>query len=191
MRLETACAPTFARHETFQPRYGWVKKAYDAAVDSADTFNQQDAVVRLGVGKNMVKSVRFWGLAFGVLAERAEAGKRVHLVEPSNFGRVVLADDGWDPYCELPGTLWLLHWSLLKPHCMAPVWWLAFNEFSAVEFTAEELEQFVSERTREWSAPHASAVKKDVLCLLRMYASGHSLRASFEDVIDCPFRELG
>ena len=46
------------------------------------------------------------------------------------------------------------------------------------------------ERTREWCAPHASAVKKDVLCLLRMYASGHSHRASFEDMNDCPFRDL-
>ena len=136
--------PVFARHETFQPRYGWVKKAHDAAADNADAFNQAEAVVRLGVGKNMVKSVRFWGLAFGLLAEVAVAGKSAHLVGPTNFSRALLADDGWDPYSELPGTLWLLHWSLLKPPCIAPVWWLAFNEFSAVEFTAEELEQFIS-----------------------------------------------
>ena len=55
MRVEHACLPTFARHETFQPRYGWIKKAIDAASDDADVFNQPDAVVRLGVGKNMVK----------------------------------------------------------------------------------------------------------------------------------------
>jgi len=73
---------------------------------------------------------------------------------------------------------------------MAPVWWLAFNEFSGVEFTPEELEQFVVDRVREWTATQAPAVKKDVLCMLRMYAGGHALRASFEDTIDSPFREL-
>ena len=68
MRLEAACQPAFARHETFHPRYGWVKKAYDAAAADGDVFNSDDAVVTLGVGKNMVKSIRFWGTAFGVIA---------------------------------------------------------------------------------------------------------------------------
>ena len=190
MRAEHACLPTFARHETFQPRYGWIKKAIDAASDDADVFNQPDAVVRLGVGKNMVKSIRFWGLAFRVMTERPAVERRGSLVVPTKFGRAVFADDGWDPYCELPGTTWLLHWSLLKPGSMTPVWWLAFNEFSGIEFTPEELEQFVVDRVREWSGTNAPAVKKDVLCMLRMYADGHAYRASFEDRIDAPFREL-
>ena len=28
MRLVEAAKPTFARHETFHPRYGWFRKAY-------------------------------------------------------------------------------------------------------------------------------------------------------------------
>ena len=35
---------------------------------------------------------------------------------------------------EDPGTLWLLHWLLLAPKSQLLVWWLAFNEFNAVEF---------------------------------------------------------
>jgi hypothetical protein len=191
VRLEAACRPVFARHETFHPRYGWVKKAYDATACDADVFNRDDAVVELGVGKNMVRSIRFWGLAFKVLSNVALPGSRTHLAQPSTYGDVLFADDGWDPYCELPGTLWLLHWSLLKPPSVVPVWWLAYNEFSAIEFTAEDLEQFILDRIRDWNPPHASAVRKDVLCLLRMYAAGQTSRATFDDLIDCPFRELG
>ena len=66
MRLESACKPVFARHETFHPRYGWVKKAYDAGAKDPHVFNEDMAVVRLGVGKNMVKSIRHWGHAFRV-----------------------------------------------------------------------------------------------------------------------------
>ena len=134
MKLELVCKPYFARHETFHPRYGWVKKAVDAAEADSDLFNRDDAVVNLGVGKNMVRSLRFWGLALKVLADVHQDGERSHRSVPSAFGHVMFSDEGLDPYCELPGTLWLLHWSLLKPISSAPVWWLAFNEFSGVEF---------------------------------------------------------
>jgi hypothetical protein len=190
LRLELVCKPVFARHESFHPRYGWLKKAYDGAAQNSNIFNEDEAVVQLGVGKNMVRSLRFWGLAFKILADEPQAKSRTHFTVPTKFGHVLLDDAGWDPYCELPGTLWLLHWSLFKPPSVTPVWWLAFNEFSGVEFTAEEMEQFIYERTRDWKFIHGSAVKKDVLCFLRMYASGESSRAAFEDSIDCPFREL-
>ena len=190
MKLDLVCKPYFARHETFHPRHGWVKKAVDGAATDPHLFNQDEAVVRLGIGKNMVRSLRFWGMALKVLAEVPRDTGRVPAIVPSSFGQAMFGGGGWDPYCELPGTLWLLHWSLLKPPSSAPVWWLAFNEFPAVEFTAEELEHFVSERTQDWSFTNESAIKKDVLCLLRMYASGQSKRASFEDLVDCPFREL-
>ena len=41
MRLDESCEPAFARHETFHPRYGWVKKGYDAAFKHGpDFFNK-------------------------------------------------------------------------------------------------------------------------------------------------------
>lgn len=190
MRCDAACSPVFARHETFHPRYGWVKKALDAAAKSPNVFNADDAVVALGVGKNMVRSIRFWGLACRVLSPAKETSSRVPLAVPSNIGHTMFADDGWDPYSELPGTHWLLHWWLLAPGSIAPVWWLAFNEFPAVEFSDEQLEQFVLDRVRDWADPHPSSIQKDVSCLLRMYASDWASRAAFDDSIDCPSRDL-
>lgn len=190
MRCDAACSPVFARHETFHPRYGWVKKALDAAGRSSNIFNADDAVVDLGVGKNMVRSIKFWGLAYQVIAPAKDTTSRVPLAVPSNIGQTMFADDGWDPFGELPGTHWLLHWWLLAPGSMAPVWWLAFNEFPGVEFSDEQLEQFVLDRVRDWADPHPSSVLKDVSCLLRMYAPGSSSRAAFDDAIDCPSRDL-
>lgn len=189
MRLDAACTPTFARHETFHPRYGWVKKAVEAASEDPHLFSDESAVVRLGVGKNMVRSIRFWGVAFKVLASRKSPGSRVAEAVPSVIGRTMFGDDGWDPYAEFPGTHWLLHWWLLAPPSSVPVWWLAFNEFPRVEFNDEQLEQFVIDRVRDWD-PHSSSVKKDVACMLRMYADGQSSRAGFDDLLDCPTREL-
>jgi hypothetical protein len=190
VRLDLACSPAFARHETFHPRYGWVKKGLDASILDPDLLNQDEAVVELGVGRNMVKSIRHWGMAFKVLSQVKLKASRSTLTVPTNIGELMFSDQGWDPYCEVPGTLWLLHWWLLAPRSIAPVWWLAFNEFPGVEFTDQDLEQFVQDRVQGWSAPNISAIKKDVSCLLRMYSPASSARSTFDDAIDCPFRDL-
>ncbi len=54
--------PKFAGHETFTLRYGWLKKAVDATQERQDLFLQDDALVTLGVGKIMVRSIRHWEL---------------------------------------------------------------------------------------------------------------------------------
>ena len=190
MRLDESCERVFARHETFHPRYGWVKKGYDASSDP-NIFNKDAAVVSMGVGKNMVKSIRHWSLAFKVLETSKVEGSRVPILQPTEIGHAWFDDDeGVDPYMELPGTDWLLHWWLLAPPSQAPVWWVAFNEFSAIEFTEEELLAFVTDRLAGFGRPNATSLRKDVSVLLRMYSSGHATRATFEDRIDCPFREL-
>lgn len=55
----------FQGHDTFLCRTSWLKKGYDF-VQEAGGFNDADAVVRLGVGKNMVTSIRYWLRAFGL-----------------------------------------------------------------------------------------------------------------------------
>ncbi|SHN52799.1 Protein of unknown function [Geodermatophilus obscurus] len=196
MRIESACSAAFARHESFHPRYGWIKKSVEGASDDPNLFTREDAVVTLGVGKNMVRAIRYWGLATKVLANRDNpANARVPHTAPSRIGRTLLADDGWDPYVEDPATLWLLHWLLMAPNCLAPVWWAAFNEFTAVQFRAADLEAFIVDYiggVAGWDSPQVSSLKKDVACLLRMYtALQDGGRATDDDAIDCPFRELG
>lgn len=199
MRLDEACANSFARHETFHPRWGWVRKAFVAAEDPK-VFNAEDATLQLGVGKNMVRAIRFWGHAFRALAnERDEDRPRLGLSVRSRIGAAIFDDEtGWDPFTEDPGTLWLLHWLLLAPSdCVLPVWWTAFNEFGAVEFTHQELTDFVTDQVRSvaaWgSGPHSSSIEKDISCLLRTYSpsSGAGRRQPFDDLVDCPMRELG
>ena len=39
-------SPVFARHETFHPRFSWIKKGFDAARLYPAVFLQEDAPVR-------------------------------------------------------------------------------------------------------------------------------------------------
>ena len=195
MRLVDATEPTFARHETFHPRYGWFRKAYSFAAWNPHIFTRDDAPVLIGVGKNMVRSIRFWGLAAKLIIEDPQSpNRRAPGLVPTRLGHALFGETGWDPYMEDPGTLWLLHWMLLAPPSRLPVWWLAFNEFPAVEFDDGELEMAVTaqlEAAAEWASPHPSSVKKDISALLRTYAPAErSGRTSIDDILNCPLREL-
>ena len=196
MRLVDAAKPTFARHETFHPRYGWFRKAHEFVAMDPRIFVAADAPVRIGVGKNMVRAIRFWGLAAKLIEEDPQSSnRRARNLVPTEMGRRLFEDNGWDRYMEDPGTVWLLHWLLMAPPCLLPVWWLAFNDFHAVEFTEDDLLAAVTaqlEATEEWSVPHQSSVSKDVTALLHTYAPAErsSRRTGIEDLLDCPLREL-
>lgn len=53
----------FSGHESFSCKQLWLKKGYDFLVHG-NNFNAPDAVIELGVGKNMVSSIRYWLRAF-------------------------------------------------------------------------------------------------------------------------------
>jgi hypothetical protein len=101
-------SPVFARHETFHPRFGWLKKGFDKASEDNSVFSKESAAVVLGVGKNMVKAIKYWCIAFKVVDETRNYGKFIH--NPTEFAQKLLGEGGWDPFLENPSSLWLLHW---------------------------------------------------------------------------------
>lgn len=193
MRLTEAAERVFARHETFHPRYGWFRKAYAFVGEDPKVFVSPDAPVHMGVGKNMVRAIRFWGTAAKLI--ESPDGRPGSEMTRTDEGDRLFGQDGWDPYMEDPATLWLLHWWLLAPPCWLPVWWVAFNQFHAVEFSDEQLESVVLaqlELAVEWKTPHRSSIRKDVSALLRTYMPTDGTgRGMIDDLLNCPLRELG
>lgn len=161
--FENAVNPIFANHETFHPRFGWLKKGFDAAKKNPDIFSQDDAPVRLGVGKNMVSAIRYWSSAFKII-------DKSNL--PTRFGEKLLGNNGWDAYLEDPASLWLLHWNLLKPTCEAAAWYYIFNIFRDLDFTKEDILAGLKDYINNFNKNIAeSSFIKDVNCILRMYAA--------------------
>lgn len=192
--LGAAADPAFARHETFHLRFGWLRKGYTAALNDSEAFSKANATVELGVGKNMVNAIRYWCQAYKIL-ETVPNEKRPRMphLKPSTFGHQLLDEDGWDPWLEDPASLWLLHWKLLGPKCMAPVWWTAFNLFAPEQFEEYQLTDLVVELTAAagWKSVMESSVKKDVDCLLRTFGVRRTGRQTMDDLLDCPTRQLG
>jgi hypothetical protein len=93
---------SFSGHETFPFRYPWLKKGFDAVLADGNVFLRDDAITILGVGKNMVRSIRHWCLTAGVVEE--SAAKAGGSLQASELGKLLLADDGLDPYLEDPAS---------------------------------------------------------------------------------------
>lgn len=62
---------TFSGHDTFHCRHLWLKKGYEF-VKAGNKFSDEDAVVKLGVGKNMVSAINYWLKAFGIIDKEGE-----------------------------------------------------------------------------------------------------------------------
>lgn len=194
MSLQDQCNPQFAGHQTFHPRFGWLKKGLDAATKDSAVFRKEDATLKLGVGKNMVEAINFWCQAFRLVVRVKDPEQpRQSLVKPTQFGLGLLGKQGFDPYLEDISTLWILHWKSLSKGSRLPIWWSSFNTFSAVEFTEQELRSLCAKDIAEtnWKAPKDATIRKDVDCLLRMYSVRKARgRQTIDDLLDSPFREL-
>src|SRR3546814_6442917 len=88
----------FSGHESFAYRYGWLPKLYEAISDDPALFSSDErAILKLGLGRNMVKSIRFWGDAFGLTRQ---AGGETRATEFAD--RLLDPEAGLDRYLETP-----------------------------------------------------------------------------------------
>ena len=153
----------FSGHESFPCKTLWLKKGYDF-IDGKNNFNAADSVVKLGVGKNMVASIRYWLKTFGLVKEGS-------LTEVARF---VFADNsGMDPYIEDLGTIWLLHYLLISSR-EATLYNLLFTRFQRERrvFERQHIISFVKRYMAEkgkLKTYNENTVKKDVAVLLQNY----------------------
>jgi len=156
----------FAGHETFPLRLLWLKKAYDAVGDGVEarTFQEQDAIARFGVGRNMAASMRYWALATGYFVEQDR------VIFATALGAKILSDEGLDPYLEQAATVWLAHWHVAGKPDMTTTAYYAFNHLSAIEFDPGILleELFALVEDNGWRATRGT-LKRDIEVFLRSY----------------------
>jgi hypothetical protein len=186
-----AVSLTFSGHETFVLRSNWLKKAYDLLQEHQDLFLLEDAFVRLGVGKNMAQSIRFWGRVCNVF-ERLEngAGHRATWLGTALFDDT----DGWDPFLVTPTSRWLLHWQIVSRPEAAFTWYYTFNLLRRGEFTTHQLAQQIVQTVAQLGGkiPSPATIGRDMDCMLRCYLrpDAAQIGPAAEDALHCPLYEL-
>lgn len=176
----------FRGHETFYIRRNWIPKGIVNIIKDPSTFmgSHENPMDTLGIGANMVKSLRYWLQAVGISYE-INTGKKVQNL--TDFGKVISEND---LYLEEEGTLWLLHYKLVSNKSFATTWYYFFNEFSLNEFTKEELESNLKLYGLKNEIEISDrVVEDDISCLLNTYYLKEK-KQNPEDNMKCPFDEL-
>ena len=184
--------PSFSGHQTFPFRYTWLKKGVDAVTEDPTVFSSEDASVTLGVGKNMVSSIRHWCSVAGLI--RTDTYERGRLV-PTPLGIAIFDDkDGFDPYLDDPATLWLIHWQIATDINQATTWYWAFNVLRKNQFVPttfiEELYKWAQQQKESMRPVSDNTLQRDVNCFIRTYCQSRHTAAVVEESFDCPFVEL-
>lgn len=175
--------PIFSGHETFQCRHLWLKKGYDF-VKSGKTYSDKDAVVELGVGKNMVTSIRYWMKAFGLLEDNDQV---------SEFADYLFGDEGQDPFLEDDASLWLLHYKIVSMG-YATIYSLIFNELrkERMEFSRENFCKFVELKSKA-ELPFQftkNTIESDFEVFVKLYLGNDAANKDKEEIVSGIFPDI-
>lgn len=158
------------KHGSFYIRNGWPTKIIDAVDNNTLVFSpnsELEAVDNIGVGRVMIKAMRYWATAMGITSEIKTQQGVAHELTP--LGMLVKQ---FDPYCQNVGTLWALHRNLVNDVDNATAWYWAFNEMGPKVFTKDSfVGDFNSYLQKNGGKYAKAAVEKEFDCFKNTYVS--------------------
>ena len=174
---------SFGRNETFSLRYSWLNKGLNEFKENENIFLSQDASLVLGVGKNMVSSIKYWLGAYQILDFSETTPSQ------TKFGEIL---EYHDPYLENSVSLWLLHWKLCTNPSKATLYYWFFNCYKKNKFTKIEVLNDLNLWLDDIGSKKISTatLQRDVLLLLKTFSSSQEETKNFEELLENPFYPL-
>lgn len=173
----------FSGHESFICRYGWLPKVFRAVASNPGILRDEElAMNTLGIGRNMVKSIQFWGEATGTIS----VSNNRHV--PGQIGNLLFGESAWDPYLESLESLWLVHWQLSTNAGLA-AWNEIFGEGKLIRFDRQGLVSALAQRGSTLPRPLASStLEQHAGILIQCY---YQAERGADDTSWCPLQDLG
>lgn len=187
MSVALAARPRFSGHETFACRFTWLPKAVRLIARAPEALaDDERSILELGLGKNMVRALRFWLEAFGVASPQAGSWALLP------FGDALFGDKGLDPYIERTETQWLLHWQVSTSLSHPLFAWrhILFRRLRP-DFTRSELLAELRAESERLGFEHSdTTLLQHADVFLHSYL-GSLTSVSPEDALDGPLVDLG
>ncbi len=171
-------------HEKFALREGWLNKGVIMVDRDASVFQGKNGPDMFGIGNNMVKSLRYWLKAFGLVDEFP--GKGAFL---TSIGNAILRND---PYFEDIFTLWILHSNIARNLEEATSWFMFFNRVMVEDLSKDQIEAMLIREIQKYANGATfseKSVKNDLDVILNMYGK-ESDNSDPEDKSNSPFAQL-
>lgn len=169
------------RHESFSIREGWLAKGIKNVKEYGNVFALQNATDILGIGTNMVKSLKYWMTATKLIEEK---NREIML---SDFGSII---NEYDPYLEDIFSWWLIHINMITNVDDAYIYNLFFNKCNIKAFTKRELyEKLYALLTNEKLTFNENILQDEVNMIIKTYTIDEKIDNPENNFI-CPLSEL-
>lgn len=156
------------KHGSFYMRSGWGTKIIDAVSDYPEIFspsNEQAAIDRIGLGRIMIKALRYWAGAMGLCTE--EKGSTGIKLRPTEEFEAI---EKYDKYFQQNVSLLLMHRNLAKNIDEATAWYWLFNEWKGDGLDKESfVNSFYPYLSINRMSVRQNAVEKEFNCLRSTY----------------------
>ncbi|KGX91860.1 DUF4007 family protein [Pontibacillus marinus] len=177
----------YGQHQSFYLRDRWLSKAIKQLKKDSRFFYDKEAFEKIGLGKNMVQSLRFWVVATNLAEEQTnDERKKVHLL--TKFGDLI---DEYDRHIQFVDTASLLHYQLSSNFEPSTVWFWFFNILDETTVSKEDLFRLFSKWVVQNEEKRVSekSLKRDIDCLIKLYTAGQTANDP-EEVIQSPLNKL-
>lgn len=169
------------RHESFSIREGWLAKGIKNVKEYGNVFALPNVTDILGIGTNMVKSLKYWMTATKLIEEK---NREIML---SDFGSII---NGYDPYLEDIFSWWLIHINMITNIDDAYIYNLFFNKCNIKTFTKRELyEKLYALLTNEKLTFNENILQDEVNMIIKTYTIDEKIDNPENNFI-CPLSEL-
>ena len=161
------------KHGSFYIRNSWPTKILAALQEDPYIFSPNRelfAVDNLGVGRVMVKAMRYWSTVLGLSTERHD--NNGVLTQLTSLGMSIYR---YDRFMESKGVLWLLHRNLVQNIDNATAWYWAYNVFNKKRFSKKEfVDSFFAYLTNSGLSYDKKIVAKEFDCFKNTYVSSNT-----------------
>lgn len=169
-------------HESFSIREGWITKGIFEIKNNSKLFSEKNLTDILGIGTNMVKSLKYWLITSGIIKETKKTE-----YELTELGRLI---EKYDPYMEDLFSLYFVHISITTNIEKARIWNIFFNKCNIKNFSKRELlEQIEYILETENLEYNEKMLIDEISILLKTYTIDEKTGTP-ENNFTCPLTEL-
>lgn len=178
----------FSGHDTFHCKEQWMLKGLQLSnnKNSNSVFRESDSILKLGVGKNMVRSIYHWLRAFNLIDQD---------VNPTDFANLLFLKTEMDPFIEHEGSLWLLQYYICANE-YASIFKIIFSDYfkdkATLEFSETQILRYVDKELKDNNQKSISykTLETDFKVFIRSYVAPVKNQKTVEDDFNIPLLSL-
>lgn len=169
-------------HESFSIREGWLSKGIYEIKNDSKLFSRKDLTDVLGIGTNMVKSLKFWLQASNLIEE---CGKNEYKL--SELGNLIYE---YDLYLENIFSLYFIHINIVNNLEKTYIWNLFFNRCNIKSFSKRELIEQIQYLLEDEEIEYNEKILVDEISVLLKTYMNEEKNDTPENNFTCPLTEL-